>query len=313
MDNWVFLLRCLVPILLLLACGCQDQHAPPPLLKVGQRQLSLAQFNRELQSSYPDLSTLPPQDQLLLKKQLVNRLVERELIFGEAERLGVSLTPDEMDQALAELRSGYSDEEFTKVLKDAGQTLEGWSAAVKLRLLTEKVSKAVLASLPQVSKEEVAEYYRNNREQFRRPAELKARQMLLGSVEEAEQMLQRLRNGEDFADLARKHSLSPDREDGGNLGYFSQGQLPPEFDEVLFKLPIGRVSDPVKSPYGIHLFLVERRRRAGIRPLAAVAEEVRAKLSQQREENAFQQWLKELRSKTRVSINWDLLTPKNEN
>jgi len=298
---------------LLIATGCQDRQPLPPLLKVGQRQLSLAQFERDLKSSYPELESLPRQEQMLLKKQLVERLVERELILGEAERLGVRLTPDEMDQALEDVRGSYSSEEFDKALKEAGQTLEGWSKALKLRLLTEKVSKAVLASLPQVSPQDVEDYYRSNLEEFRRPAELRARQMLLGSIEDAEQVLLRLREGEDFATLVRQYSLSPDREDGGDLGYFSQGQLPPEFDEVLFKLPTGKVSDPVESPYGIHLFLVENRRGAGIRPLASVADEISAKLTQQREEEAFQHWLEELRSKTQVTINWELLTPKTNN
>jgi len=305
-----FLLRCILLLLVLVPGGCQEKKPLPPLLKVGQRQLSLTQFERDLKSSYPDLGSLPPQDQYLLKKQLVNRLVERELILGEAERLGVRLTPDEMDQALAELRGSYTSVEFDKALKNAGQTLEGWSAALKLRLLTEKVSKAVLAPLSQPSPEEIEDYYRNNREQFRRPAELRARQMLLGSIEEAEQILQQLKKGESFADLARAHSLSPDREDGGNLGYFSQGQLPPEFDAVLFTLPKGRVSDPVTSPYGVHLFLVENQRAAGIRPLAAVSEEIAAKLAQQREEEVFQHWLENLRDNTQVTINWELLTPK---
>ena len=307
------MLRWILIILVLVFAGCQEQQPLPPLLKVGQRQLSLTQFERDLKSNYPDLNSLSRKDQYLLKKQLVTRLVERELILGEAERLGVRLTPDEMDQALAELRSSYTSAEFDKALKSAGQTLEGWSAALKLRLLTEKVSKAVLAPLAQPSSGEIEDYYRSNLEEFRRPAELRARQMLLGSIEDAEQVLKRLENGESFADLARANSLSPDREDGGNLGYFSQGQLPPEFDEVLFKLPTGRVSDPVTSPYGIHLFLVENRRTAGIRPLAAVADEIRAKLAQQGEEEAFQRWLEELRSKTPVSINWDLLTPKPNN
>jgi len=297
-------------LLLFFFPGCQEQPPSQPLFKVGQRQLSLSQFERDLQSSYPDLDNLPQKDRKLLEKQLVNRLVERELILGEAERLGVRLTPDEMDQAQADLRGSYRNEEFSQALKTAGQTLESWSAALKLRLLTEKVSKAVLLSLKPVSPEEIEEYYRSHREEFRRPAELRARQMLLGRIEDAELILQRLRDGENFAALAREFSLSPDREDGGDLGYFSQGQLPPEFDEVLFQLPTGRFSDPVESPYGIHLFLVEHRRKAGIRSLQEVQDEISNKLSQEREEDAFQNWLENLREKTQVKINWNLLTEK---
>ena len=309
---FLLLVRILLVLLLVLA-GCQERQPLPPLLKVGQRQLSLPQFERDLQSSYPDLGRLSQPDQLLLKKQFVQRLVERELILGEAERLEVRLSPDEMDQALTDLRGSYSSEEFAKALRDAGQTPEAWSAALKLRLLTEKVSRAVLAALPPVSAAEVEAYYRDNREQFLRPAELRARQMLFDSVEDAEKILKRLRDGEDFAGLAREFSLSPDREDGGYLGYFAQGQLPPEFDKVLFTLPTGRVSDPVESPYGIHLFLVESRRSPGISPLPAVAEEIASKLTQQREEEAFQRWLEELRGETPVTIHWELLTPETRN
>ena len=164
----------------------------------------------------------------------------------------------------------------------------------------------------QVSSTEVENYYRANKDEFRRPAELRARQMLLPDLESANRVLKRLGAGERFADLAREESLSPDREDGGYLGYFSQGQLPPEFDRVLFSLQTGRVSDPVVSPYGVHLFLVERRRRAGLRPFKQVEQEIINKLSQQREEEAFQQWLEELHRQTRVQVNWQLLEPAPE-
>lgn len=302
----IFLLSLL---LILTACHQQEAASPALLLKVGQRQLNMVQFERELRLSYPDLSRLSKPEQLPLKKQLVNRLIERELLLGEADRLNLRISPDELDAALLELRGTYTADEFDQILRDSGQTRQGWVAAIKLRLLTEKVGAAVIGPQAQVSAAEVREYYLANRDEFRRPAELRARQMLLASREDADLMLMALKEGEKFTSLAQEYSLSPDREDDGDLGYFSQGQLPPEFDEVLFKLPTGRVSEPVQSPYGYHLFLVERRRRAGLRALVLVEESIKKKLSQQREEAAFQQWLEELRDKTPVSIDWAQLTP----
>lgn len=301
------MLRILLLFCLLCCGGCDQPQQAPPLLEVGARQLSVKQFQRELELSIPTLSRLPASEQWLLKKQLLNRLVERELILGEAELLKLRVTPDELDQAEQSLLGGYRPAEFASALREAGQTAAAWRAALKLRLLVEKVSTAVLASVPPISADEVAAYYRANRESFRRPAELRARQMLLASIDEAHAILKRLRAGESFAELAKAHSRSPDREDGGNLGYFSRGELPPEFDRILFRLPLGQVSDPVESPYGVHLFLVERRRPAGLRPLAQVAGEISAQLKQQREEAAFQAWLKRLRDNTRVQINWHLL------
>lgn len=300
-------------LLLILLCltGCQPPEKPlPPLFSVGQRQLQLSQFERELKSSYPDLSSLADAAQLQLKKQLVNQLIERELILGEADRLAIQLNPDELDAARRELRGSYSAEEFAVILRDAGQTRANWDATLKLRLLTEKVSAAVIGLESRVTAQEAEAYYLAQREDFRRPAELRARQMLLADRQTANQILKRLSDGEKFAELARENSLSPDRESGGDLGYFSQGQLPPEFDKVLFKLQTGKVSNPVKSPYGIHLFIVESRRTAGLRPFKQVEAEIAAKLAQQKEEQAFHRWLEQLREQTPVAVNWQLLSRK---
>ena len=293
--------------------SCQQQQEPqplPPLLEVGERQLSLQQFEQELQDTYPDISGLTTTEQLQLKEQLLKQLIDRELILGEASRLNVQLTPDELDAAMVEVRGSYSEEEFIKVLEQTGNTLEGWIAALKLRLLTTKVSTAASTSQLEVSDKETENYYKKHREEFRRPVEIRARQMLFDSREEANRILKLLKDGGDFATLAREHSQSPDRENGGALGYFPAGQLPVEFDDVLFKLPVRQVSDPVESPYGFHLFLVERKRKAGLRPYAAVKDEIVVKLHQQKEEVAFHLWLENLQKTTKTNINWELLQPK---
>ncbi len=290
----------------LLSCQQQEQQPLPPLLKVGQRQLTLQQFNQELQGTYPDISALTDQEQLQLKEQLLKQLIDRELILGEANRLNVQITPDELDAAKAEVRGNYSQIEFTKVLEKTGNTPESWLAALNLRLLTTKVSLAALTSQVQVSDKEAETYYKSQREEFRRPVEIRARQMLFKTRDGANKVLKLLKEGGDFASLAHEHSQSPDRENGGSLGYVSAGQLPIEFDNALFKLPVRQISDPVESPYGFHLFLVERKRKAGLRPYAAVKDEILAKLYQQKEEIAFHLWLENLQETTDTHINREL-------
>ncbi|RLB73022.1 MAG: hypothetical protein DRH06_10915, partial [Deltaproteobacteria bacterium] len=220
----------------------QAQQPQPPLLEVGQRQLTLQQFERELKNTYPDISGLTPPEQLQLKEQLLKQLIDRELILGEANRLNVQLTPDELDAAMKKVRGSYSEDEFTKVLEQTGKTQENWLASLKLHLLRAKVSAAALNSQVQVSDQEIKTYYKKHREEFRRPVEIRARQMLFKTRDEANRVLKLLKEGGDFATLAREYSQSPDRENGGALGYFSAGQLPAEFDAVLFKLPVKQVS-----------------------------------------------------------------------
>ncbi len=308
------LLKHLLGILTVILLGglpaCEKPQPPlPPLIEVGARQLSLEQFEREMTLAYPDISGLPAKEQFLLKKQLVHQLIDRELILGEAARLDVKISPDEMDAALSEVRGSYTQDEFNQLIRQEGKTLDSWLAALKLRLITAKVSTAILADQVQVADQEAEAYYLAHKEEYRRPVEIRARQMLFKTREDALNVLSMLDDGNDFAKLAEQYSLSPDRESGGELGYFSQGTLPREFDQVLFRLPVGQVSEPVESPYGIHLFLVERRRAAGLRPFAAVKDEITAMLVRQKEEDVFRQWLEKLRATVRVKVNWNLLDP----
>ena len=293
-----------------LASGNQSQAAPvPPLLKIGQRQVSIEQFEREVAAAYPDLETLAASDRLRLKTRLVQELIDRELIAAEAAQQNIDISPDELDAALAEVRGHYSQEEFNQLLEEQGRSRSRWLAALRQRLLTAKVTAALVNQQPAIKPAQLEDYYRNHKEDFRRPLEVRARQMLFHTREEALKVRQLFRDGGDFATLAQQHSLSPDRENGGNLGYFARGMLPQEFDDTIFRLPAGQISDPVESPYGYHLFLVERRRKAGIRPYLAVKNEIHELLQQQQEEKIFHQWLETTRESTLITINWQLLQP----
>lgn len=87
-----------------------------------------------------------------------------------------------------------------------------------------------------------------------------ARHILVSSQQQAQDLKQQIVGGADFADLARQHSSCPSGKSGGSLGTFSQGDMVPEFDAVIFgDLPIGEVSDPVKTDFGYHLIQVEKR------------------------------------------------------
>ncbi len=293
-------------LLLLVLCACNQPEqkivSVPPFLQVGDRQLSRAQFELVLQETYPDISLLTASKQLQLKEQLLKQVIDRELILGEATRLNVQLTPDEFDAAMIEVRGNYTQPEFAKVLEQMDTSPESWFAALKLRLLTAKVSNTAIADQVQVNTQEVESYYRENRESFRRPVEIRARQMLFKTRAEAHTVLELIKDGGNFATLAKQYSQSPDRERGGLLGYFSAGKLPASFDAVLFRLPVQQVSDVVETPYGFHLFYVERKRRAGIRQYVVVRDEITEMLLQQKEEMAFHIWLDTLQKGTKITI-----------
>ncbi|MBW6508143.1 MAG: peptidylprolyl isomerase [Desulfuromonadales bacterium] len=309
-------------ILLILAANllaCQEKPAATStrqqstttaaFITVGSRNVSLEQFNRQLLMIYPDIDGLSAQEKLLLQQQTATQLIDRELILAEAARLDVRLSPDEFDAALAGIRGTHSREDFEQNLRDADINPDLWRESLRFRLLVSKITERVVSPRIEISETAMEAYYRDHREDFQRPAEVHVYQMLLASREEALEIKKHLQDGADFATLAKQHSLSPDSEEGGLLGYFSAGALPPEFDAVIFSLPLRQVSDPVESPYGFHLLLVDRKRNAGQRPFAAVAAEIRDLLYHREEEALLQQWLTGLRRNTEVVIDWEQILP----
>lgn len=300
----------LLALFLVLVGGCNKQEPTPPLVQIGDLEISLEEFREETGPALDAVSEQSAAEQQLLQRRLLAQLIDRELILREARHRHLQLGPDELETALADLRGAYSAEEFEEVLRTSGQNPERWRQQLKLRLLTEKVAEQVTAEVAEVAAEEASSYYHENKEQFRRPAQLRARQILVTTREEAERALARLEQGEAFAELAQEVSLSPDRENGGDLGFFAKNQLPKEFDEVLFKMPTGRVSEPVASPYGFHLFLVEEKRKAGIEPFDRIKVPLTERLHRERKEKAFAEWLNELRLKTPVYIDWAQLQPE---
>lgn len=90
-------------------------------------------------------------------------------------------------------------------------------------------------------------------------AQASARHILVSSEQECLDLKAAIESGADFADIARQHSSCPSSQQGGNLGTFSQGQMVPEFDEVVFSAPLNTVQGPVKTQFGYHLLEVTDR------------------------------------------------------
>jgi len=147
--------------------------------------------------------------------------------------------------------------------------------------------------------EEVNDYYTRHLETFQRPEQVRARHILFkvassATAEQeaqartrAEAVLAALRNGEDFATLAKQHSEdTATAEQGGDLGYFPRGQMVAPFEEATFSLPVGQLSDLVRTPFGWHILQVEDKREAETQPLAEIEPEIKDKIREDKARDA---------------------------
>ena len=240
-----------------------------------------------------------------VKEDFLNRLIERKMMLSEAQRRRIKVGLPEINKRIETLRTDQGGD-IKEMLASQGIDFEKWKNDVwedlmLERLLAHDVNRSVV-----VSQAEIRKYYQEHAGEFDRPEQVRVRQIVVPTEADAQKVLALLQTRTDFANLAREYSTAPEAERGGDLGYFAQGDMPTEFN-VVFTLPRGGVSGVVKSPYGYHVFKLEDKRRAGRLGLEEASKEIREKLLHQKQDRRYQQWLKELRSRTKFKVNYQAL------
>ena len=308
----------ILPVLLLclfgFVTGCDSEpvvEKVSPLIRINDQEINktefLAAFEKSLQKDQP-LSGIEREE---LQRSFLVQLIDRELIHGEARRLDITLTEADVETALQSYRQDYPGASFETMLQERGLTLQFWREELKESLIMEKLLEQAVYSRVLVTDMEVSAYFAANRDQFDRPAQVRARQIVVADEAEGLEVLGLLRQGQPFADVATEYSLSPDAQQGGDLGFFGRGEMPPEFDEIVFDLPVKRLSDLVKSEYGYHIFLVEEKRKATRLSKKEATEEIMSILEGRKKEEVYFGWLQEMRARAVISVDWAQLEENN--
>jgi len=292
---------------LLLCGGCR--LARDTAAEVDGRPIAATELEAAVRAFTATFGQLPPaleREMPRVRRGVLERLVDRELMLAEAERRGIRPSPGDLERALAPSSSGMPAKEFDATLAEAGTDRESWRRAAERDATIELLQNAITAATA-VGAQEIDAWIALHRDQRELPEEVRAAQILVRTEADALEARRRILGGASFADVARAVSASPDAERGGDLGSFARGQMPPEFDEVVFTLPRGQLSDVVQSPYGFHLFLVVDRRPARTRSDAETRADVKAALLAGKRQEAFSAWLAAARAKAKIRYNRSLV------
>ncbi|AEH44900.1 PpiC-type peptidyl-prolyl cis-trans isomerase [Thermodesulfatator indicus DSM 15286] len=287
-------MKFLISVVLALLIGfASTVHAKDEILaKVGPYKLTKKEFEAQLESAPPQIKMILAH-QPELKKALVERWAEISVLALGAKDAGLEKDPEVKRQI----------EEATKQI-----------------LAQAYLEKKVLAKVKQVSDKELKSYYEKNKAKFQEPEEVRARHILIQvpqnaskeevkkAYEKAQKIRERLLKGEDFAKLAKEYSDDPGTKDkGGELGFFSRGQMIKEFEDAAFSLKPGEISKPIRTPFGFHIIQVEEKKVPKEKPFEEVKAKVKEEYINQKQKEALQQALKELKAKYKVKIYTDKL------
>jgi len=283
---------------------------------VNDSVIGMDEFDREMgifRERYGDsIKSLKESEMLALKKKILEGIIDRELLFQESQRAGIRIEDKAVEEQLAKIKKRYPSEEvFREVLKRVNLTEEEVGLQIRKGLSIQRLISERFDEIA-VSEKEAKAYYDNNQQMFREPEEVRASHILVKvdpGMDEAkkaearkkiEKARERLRKGEDFAQVARQVSEGPSRTKGGDLGYFRRGQMIKPFEEASFAMKPGQVSDIVETRFGFHIIKVTERRPEKIVRFEEVKEKLREYLKSRKVQEGVDQLVASLKEKAKI-------------
>lgn len=310
----------LVAVLGLLVAGCgggsSGKVPSDAIAKVGNESISRAQLDdliQRAQRSYKLQKRAFPKagtpDYLLLQQQYVTALVNEAELEQQAKKMGVTVTPKQVDQRIEQYKKqslGGSQKRYLQTLKTYGLTQADARDLFRQQLLSDAVYSKVTKDV-KVSNADVKAYYDAHPEQYAQPQSRQVRHILVKTKALAEKIRAQLvaDDEKNFAALAKKYSIDPGSKSQGGKLTVLKGQTVPQFDAAAFSLKTGELSQPVHTQYGWHLIQalssITPRKTT---PLSAVKESIRQQLLQQKRSQVVTNWIDGLKKQYKGKIHY---------
>lgn len=225
-----------------------------------------------------------------LKEEVLIRLVSEEVIRQDSIKKDISVSEKEIDDRIELMKETMGGEEKLKDYKeDLGMDEDYLRSFVEMDILLSKHKEDFMKDL-KLKDREVKKFFEENKEKL---TVIKARQILVESEEEGNEILDKLKNGEDFKKLAIENSKDTNSVvNGGELGFFQKGIQPPEFDKVVFEMKKGDLSPLISTEKGYHIVEVQ--------DIKDELEDLQPEIENLAKENEYKKHLEKLSSKAKI-------------
>jgi peptidyl-prolyl cis-trans isomerase SurA len=216
---------------------------------------------KEIVSLYKEQNIpLPGSDNL--KDQVIESLIIEELQLQMANRAGVRISDSELNDAITRIanNSQMELEEFITYIENDGESYESFRENVRKQMLIQRVQRGRVGSEINITEKEFAAFMETDESLVELEPELFVRQILVRGSDEADAVILRIENGEEFFEIAKEVSISSNSINGGELPWRKIVDMPELFSNALKNEDIGFISEPLKSGAGFHILKVEDKR-----------------------------------------------------
>lgn len=297
--------------------GQEKETIKDPVALVNGVKISGQEYEREvnlqLQHASQQGRKIPESMMPKLKEDILNNLIDREVLYQESQKKNIAVNAEEVNNQIKTIKDRFSSqEEFENIIAEMGVTEAQLKSQIERNLAIRQLIDTQVIDKIQVSETDTRAYYDENPDLFKKPEQVKASHILIKVESDATDLQksqarieiakiqQKLKDGQDFAALAKEFSQGPSSESGGDLGYFGRGQMVKAFENAAFALKPGQVSEIVETPFGYHLIKVVDKKPERIMAYAEVKGRLNQYLKSQRIDREARNYIDNLKKDAKI-------------
>jgi peptidyl-prolyl cis-trans isomerase C len=283
---------------------------------VNDQPIFMSDLTREMRMAYPRLDPKNKDAYLKARDDVLDSLINQELLYQEGKKDGLEVSDSDVNEQISKIKEGFpTPEAFEQLLKAQNLTVKRFTTLVKhIMTMTNTIKTKVQPLAKPVTDKDIQDYYEANKDKFSAPEQVKVRHILIKVSPDAteqvktdaknkiQSILQEARNGADFSELAKKDSQCPSAQQGGDLGYFTRGQMVKPFEDAAFALQPGQISDVVETEFGYHIIYLDDKKPSKQMEFDEVKDRIKEALTNEAIDKALADWLKPLKESASIKI-----------
>jgi peptidyl-prolyl cis-trans isomerase SurA len=253
-----------------------------------------------------------------LRRQILESMINEKIAQEKIEELGLQISQADVDVYFENIKKSknWTQEDLLTELKNDGLSYETYRKQIKDSMEQEKLINYEVKSKAVILEGQILKYYQEHPDQYREDEKVHVAGIILlvqdkenkdeldGLKRKGEEILARLKSGEDFGALAKEYSQGPGADEGGELGEYDPAELDTELKKVIDGLPEGGVSGVIAREAGIQIIKLLKREGGKIKPFEEVRDDIYETIYNEEISRRYTTWLKDLRDKSFTKINF---------
>jgi peptidyl-prolyl cis-trans isomerase C len=287
---------------------------PDVLARVNGEPVTKLDFDRLIKNMELSQGPVPPERRDEVLRAALDRLITYQVMKQEAAARKLAVPDTDVDSRVKQMQGQMSPEQFDKALTDRNTTTAQLRSDARADMMIDKMLEGEFAGIAATTESEAKDFYDKNPDKFTQGEAVRASHILVMANDQADEatkakartkidgILKRVRAGEDFAKLAQENSDDGSKAQGGDLGFFTRGQMVPPFDKAAFAMKPGEVSEVVTTQFGYHIIKMAERRDSTVMPYEKLQPQIQEFLTNQRKRERVNAFIEEAKKRARIEV-----------